>query len=114
VQEQQTELAPGLPVNYLLIGKSRVRQVVYYWYLQNNRWVASEYSLKIYLGLDALFSGRNNGAFIRLITPANPGVEEAQGRLRLFAQSLLPVLQQFFHVEKNPGAAVGKEGVTGK
>jgi exosortase D (VPLPA-CTERM-specific) len=114
VREQQSELAPGLSVRNLLIERSGVQQMVYYWYLQGNRWLASEYSLKIYLGLDAIFSRRNNGALIRLITPASPSAKEAQERLRLFARSLLPVMQQFFHIEKHPGTAVGKERVAGK
>lgn len=100
VGEQQTELAPGFPVKYLLIEQSGVRQIVYYWYLQSNRWVASELSLKMYLGLDALLKKRNDGALIRLITPASPSVTEAQGRLRAFGHYLIPALQHFFQLEE--------------
>lgn len=114
VRDQQLEISPGSPVRYLLMERSGVQQVVYYWYLQNNRWIASQSFFKIYLTLDAVINRRNNGALIRLITPATPGMEEAQGRLRLFAQSLLPVLQQFFQVDKNTEPTIGKERVAEK
>jgi exosortase D (VPLPA-CTERM-specific) len=113
LRDQQIELAPGLPVRYVLLGRSGVQQVVYYWYLQNNRWLASQNSMKIYLTLDAILNRQNNGALIRLMTPATPGVAEAQKRLRLFAHSLIPALQQFFHIEKNPELTVGKKRVRG-
>jgi len=113
VQDQEIELAPGLPVRYLLLEQAGVRQVVYYWYLQDNRWIASQNYFKIYLTLDAVFNRRNNGALIRLVTPATPNKEEAQGRLRLFARSLVPALRQFFRMDDNIGAATGKERMKG-
>ncbi len=114
LQEQQAELAPGLPVKYLLVERSGVRQVVYYWYLQSKRWLSEEYSLKIYLGLGRLLNRGNDGALVRLITPATPGVEEAQGRLRAFGQNLIPVLQQFFQLDENLGSGTGKNKTVSK
>jgi exosortase D (VPLPA-CTERM-specific) len=99
VRDQEIDIAQNLPVRFLLMDRSGVRQVVYYWFLQNNRWVSGMNSLKIYLTLDAILNRRNNGALIRLIAPVTSSVEEAQGRLRLFADSLLPALHQFFSSE---------------
>lgn len=95
LSDQQIELAPNAPVRYLLMERAGVRQVVYYWFLQNNRWISGTSSMKIYLTLDAMLNRRNNGALIRIITPAQSNLEEAQGRLRLFANSLLPSLKEF-------------------
>jgi exosortase D (VPLPA-CTERM-specific) len=106
VSDQEIELAPNLPVRKLLMERSGMRQVVYYWFLQNNQWVSGMSSLKIYLTLDAILNRRNNGALIRLSTPVNSSVEEAQERLGLFADSLLPALREFFHVVKGKGSAL--------
>jgi EpsI family protein len=114
VRDQQIELAPGLPVNYLLVERSGARQVVYYWYLQNNRWIANQTSFKIYLTLDAVLTRRNNGALIRLMAPVVSNVEDAEARLRSFAQPLLPALQQFFHMDKSPGPTVRFDKAEGK
>ncbi len=114
VREEQTDLAPGLPVKYILLEQSGKQQIVYYWYLHNNRWIASEISFKTYLGLDALFKKRNDGALVRLITPAAPNVTEAQARLRDFGQYLIPALQQFFQLDEKLGTTVVEKKAEGK
>ena len=46
----------------------------YYWYFNRGRVIFSEYLEKIYLVLDAVFKGRRDGSFIRIITyPDNSG-----------------------------------------
>jgi len=96
VESQIVDIAPGLPVRYLLIEQDGARQVVYYWYLQGGRWLASEYPTRIYMGLDSLLRRRNDGAIIRLITPAGENIESARKRLDSFARILVPMLPQFF------------------
>lgn len=89
------EVEPGLPVRYLLMEQSGVRQVVYFWYFQRGRWLASEYPARLYMGLDSMLKHRNDGALVRLITPAIPNEQEARRRLDAFTQQLIPLLPQF-------------------
>jgi len=89
------QIAPGLPVNLLLVEQMGTRLVVFYWFLQRGRWLASEYLNKFYMGYDGLFRRRTDGAIIRLITPAGDDIESARKRLISFADLLLPVLPQF-------------------
>jgi EpsI family protein len=42
MESKIVDVAPGLPVRSLLIEKGGQRQVVYYWYLQQGSWLASE------------------------------------------------------------------------
>ena len=89
------EIAPGLPVNYLLAEQMGTRMVVFYWYLQRGRWLTSEYWNKFYMALDGLTRRRTDGALIRLITPAGEDLPGAQKRLAGFAKLLVPALEQF-------------------
>ena len=89
------ELAPGLPVKYMLIDQSGTRLVVYYLFLQRGRWISNEYLNKFYVGFDSLFRRRADGALIRLVTPATPDIKSSRERLTAFARLLVPVLPQF-------------------
>lgn len=89
------EVGPGLPVRYLLMEQGGSRQVVYYWYLQQGNWLASEYSSRLFMGWNGLIKRRNDGAIVRLITPAAPDVARARERLTAFTRLLVPVLPQF-------------------
>jgi exosortase D (VPLPA-CTERM-specific) len=89
------EIAPGRPVNLLLVERMGTRMVVFYWFLQRGRWLASEYLNKFYMGYDGLWRRRTDGALVRLITPAGSDVESAKRRLISFSHLLVPVLPQF-------------------
>jgi EpsI family protein len=52
-----------------IIQKGTEKQVVFYWFYNRGRVITSEYWDKIYLVLDALFKGRRDGSFIRIIAP---------------------------------------------
>jgi EpsI family protein len=54
-------------VNRYLVEKDGQRALVLYWYQANGRVIASEYWGKIYLVLDALRSGRRDGAIVRFV-----------------------------------------------
>jgi exosortase D (VPLPA-CTERM-specific) len=95
IDSKIVDIAPGLPVQYLLIEQGNTRQVVYFWYYQRGRWLASEYSRYFYMGFDGLFRRRNDGAIVRLITPVGKEVQPAQERLRAFAHLLIPILNKF-------------------
>jgi exosortase D (VPLPA-CTERM-specific) len=96
VESRIVDIAPGRPVRYLLIEQAGTQQVVYYWYLQGGRWLASEYPTRLYMGFDALVRRRNDGAIVRLITPAGNSVKSARNRLDGFGRLLVPMLPQFF------------------
>jgi exosortase D (VPLPA-CTERM-specific) len=95
VESRILELQPGKPVRYLLMEQSGSRMVVYYWYLQRGRWMASEYSTKFFMGLDGMIKHRNDGAIIRLITPATPDLATARQSLSSFGQLLVPILPEY-------------------
>jgi len=95
IESKIVDMAPGLPVRYILMEQAGSRMVVYYWYLQRGRWLASEYSTKLFMGLDGLTKQRNDGAIVRLITPASPSAASARERLAAFGELLLPLLPQF-------------------
>lgn len=87
-------------VTRMLIRKGSDYQVVVYWYQNRGRIIASEYWEKVYLVLDALFKGRRDGAFIRIITYApNGDIIKADKAAQAFAVEALVQLQTYL-----PGA----------
>jgi exosortase D (VPLPA-CTERM-specific) len=95
LESKIVDVAPGLPVRSLLIEQGGNRQVVYYWYLQQGNWLASEYSSRLFMGWNGLMKQRNDGAIVRLTTPASPDVARARERLTAFVRLLVPVLPKF-------------------
>jgi exosortase D (VPLPA-CTERM-specific) len=85
------------PINRAVIERGRVKQLVYYWFVQRGRPVANEYWSKWYLFTDAIFKNRTDGALVRLTTPLAPGEpeREADARLQSFLQELNPRLTEF-------------------
>jgi exosortase D (VPLPA-CTERM-specific) len=96
LESKIVDVAPGLPVRYLLIERGGSRELVYYWYLQQGNWVASEYSSRLFMGWNGLVKHRNDGAIVRLITPVQPNIEAAQDRLNKFVHLLVPLLPKYF------------------
>ena len=96
--------APGgqnIFVNRYLIAKGLDRDLVLYWYQSHGRAVASEYWAKIYLVADSIRSGRSDGSLIRIITPVgrSEDVQAAETRATAFAESILPLLDQYIPKE---------------
>ncbi len=99
-----TQLASGgqPTVSQMLIRNGSDYQVVLYWYQNRGRIIASEYWEKVYLVFDAIFQGRRDGTFVRIMTVANDGeIEEAKLRSRDFAAKVLEIL-----TEHLPGSAL--------
>ena len=67
------QLANGVPVNRVIIGKGMARQLVYYWFEQRGRVISNEYLVKWHLLLDSLQTGRSDGAMVRVISPLPMG-----------------------------------------
>lgn len=93
-----------VPVNRAIIQKGIERQLVYYWFDQSGRRIASDYAAKAWLVWDALESGRTDGALVRLITPLAPGepIEAAEARIRDLMAETLPVLPRFISTGAAP------------
>ncbi len=92
--------SPGhvpFPVNRYVIAKGDSRKLVLYWYWAHDRGVASEYWAKYYLVADSIRMNRSDGSLVRLGTPILPGesVDAAQQRLMPFANSVLPLLNDY-------------------
>ena len=90
-----------IPVNRAIIQKGLSRQMVWYWFDQSGRRIASDYAAKAYLVLDGIQTGRTDGALVRLVTPMIPGETEevAEARLRDMLAASLPVLPRFISTE---------------
>jgi EpsI family protein len=85
-----------ITVNQFVIQKGLDRQLVQYWYQSHGRVVASEYTSKVYMIMDAIRLNRTDGAMVRVITPITgdrAGDESAAIRRATdFVQGLFPAL----------------------
>ena len=87
----------SLPINRAIIMRASQKELVYYWYAERGRSVASEYLSKLLLLKDAILKNRTDGALIRLTTPINAGEAEqgADRRLQAFIDVAVPALAQY-------------------
>jgi exosortase D (VPLPA-CTERM-specific) len=85
------------PINRAVISNGRSTQVVYYWYEERGKKIASEWLSKLYLLRDAIFANRTDGALVRVIAPVYPGEAEADAdaRLHRFVTAMMPRLGGF-------------------
>jgi EpsI family protein len=83
---------PPFTVNRAVIRKDQSQQLVYYWFEQRGRRLASEYTAKLYTVWDAMTKSRTDGALVRLVTPLIPGEPESAADERL-AKFLGPVVK---------------------
>jgi EpsI family protein len=83
-------------ITEMLIRQGDEYQVVFYWYQNRGRVIASEYWEKIYLVLDALLNGRRDGAFIRIMVSAKGSdIEGAEQQAQKFAQQVMVALENY-------------------
>jgi EpsI family protein len=92
-----TASAASLPFNRVIIARDGVKQVVYYWFDERGRKIASEWWSKWYLLTDAIFRNRTDGALVRLTTQVLAGETEtdADQRLRAFMREVVPALTAY-------------------
>jgi EpsI family protein len=71
--------------------------LVYYWFKQRGRDIASEYWMKWYLLVDSLSMNRTDGSLVRLTTPIMPYEKEsdAENRLNKFLSTVNPMLNDY-------------------
>lgn len=79
-------------INEIVFAKDGRRLLVYYWFRERDRIVASEYWVKLYLMWDAMTRSRSDGALIRVSTPVDGSEDEARRRCTEFMRELLPRL----------------------
>ncbi len=88
-------VAAGMPVNALQMTKDNLRILVYYWHLQQGRWMVDKNTFKFFMGCNGLVKRRTDWALFRLITPMQSGLQTATQNLNSFARLLIPVIPQF-------------------
>ena len=105
---KKVNLEPGagerkkIEISEMLIRNGSDYQVVLYWYQNRGRIISSEYMEKVYLVLDAIFKGRRDGAFVRIMSVARHGdIEATEHRVKKFAETVMPLLEQYL-----PGASL--------
>lgn len=99
--DRHTLIMPSTPygsfeVNRATIRKGLQQQLVYYWFEGRNRRETNDILAKFTVLLDALRTGRTDGALIRFITPIENGdIGAAEARLTAFIATALPNLPDF-------------------
>jgi EpsI family protein len=86
---------PPIVVNEYLVQKGLTQYLVLYWYQGHGRVIASEYSGKVWLVIDAITRNRTDEALVRVITPTRDGEGQARARAVQFVQGLYPRLGSF-------------------
>jgi len=82
-------------INEMLYEKQGRRQLVFYWFHERQRIIASEYMAKWYLIWDALSRHRTDGALFRISAPVLDSEEATRQRCFDFMRVALPELGQF-------------------
>ena len=85
----------AVPINRYLVEKRGERQLVLYWYQGRGRIVASEYTNKAYLLVDAVRRKRTDGALVRITTPVLGDERTAERAARAFIRDLQPHLSRW-------------------
>jgi EpsI family protein len=81
-------------VSQMLIRNGSEYQIVLYWYQNRGRIIASEYWEKIYLVLDALFMGRRDGTFVRIMAAVpDKHIDATEAKLQKFAEQTMELLE---------------------
>jgi EpsI family protein len=82
-------------INEIVYEKQGRRQLVFYWFRERQRIIASEYLAKWYLIWDAITQQRTDGALFRISAPMLDSDEAARERCFDFMRLALPELGQF-------------------
>ncbi len=93
----QTSNVRAIEINRVIIQKGFERQLVLYWYQGHGRVIASEYSGKIFMVLDAIRTNRTDAALVRVVAPVAAGQSEevAEQTAVQFVQTLFPRLADY-------------------
>ena len=91
------ESGKTVPVNRVIIQNGEHKQLVYYWFKQRGRDIASEYWMKWYLLTDSLSRKRTDGSLVRITTPIGQKetIAIADERLRGFLSMVNPLMADY-------------------
>jgi EpsI family protein len=86
-----------MTVNRYILANGDRRLLVYYWFQEHGRVIASEYWSKFYLVADSIRFNRSDGALIRVSTPVafNETITDAERRSKAFVTDLVPLLNNY-------------------
>lgn len=87
-------------VSEMLIRRGSEYQVVYYWYQNRGRIIASEYWEKIYQVLDAMLKSRRDGTFVRIMASVDgENISATEAEVKFFSEQVMSQLEDYL-----PGA----------
>jgi EpsI family protein len=87
--------AAPIRVNRYVVARGDEKSAVLYWYQTRDRVIASEYTAKIFLVLDAIRYNRSDTALVRVVVPiANNQTGAATDAAVRFVQAFFPELQR--------------------
>jgi len=94
---RQAAVSRAVTVNRVVMQKGDEHLAALYWYHERGRVIASEYTSRVFMMLDAARYGRTDGALIRVVTPVDtPGdAAEAATRLAAFVRTIFPLLDGY-------------------
>jgi EpsI family protein len=89
----------SIDVNRYVIQKGTDKMLAIYWYQSQGRVIASEYTSKIFMVLDAMRTARTDAALVRVLTPFSDrdanSESAAERRAMMFIQAMFPRLTQY-------------------
>ncbi|MBN2010267.1 EpsI family protein [candidate division KSB1 bacterium] len=86
-------------VNKMIIGNSRTKELMIYWFWTRSGIITSELGLKADLAKNALFRKPTDAAFIRINTTYNDGNFQ-DDKVILFIDKILPLIDQILPFKK--------------
>lgn len=84
-----------IEVNHYVVQNGPDRQLVLYWYDTHGRAYANEFLGKAILVWEALRTGRNDGALIRIMVPFGSSAAQAETVASDFARQVYPLLKEY-------------------
>jgi EpsI family protein len=89
----------GAHAKRLVIAKGDARQLVYYWYQMQGRFIAEDWQKILYVGWDRATRGRTDGALVRFTIPLRTGEDaRAERAFRELAPRIIGLLPRYVPV----------------
>jgi EpsI family protein len=87
----------SITVKRVIMEKSGMRHLVYFWFSQRGRVLTSAYELKLYNLWDGLVKKRTDGALVRVLSPVDSSekIDDADQRLQSFIGEMMPLLDAY-------------------
>lgn len=84
-------------LNRAVIDNGTARELVYYWFEERGRRMTNDFAAKASVMIDAVMTGRTDGALVRYVTPiaASEPLAAADARLRRMMRATLPLLPRY-------------------